>query len=64
MVWGEVLVGLLVFSRGLWGKWRFGRGVLVVSLWWIDGGSVVFRRVSFRSEKYANFFGFILGQRR
>jgi hypothetical protein len=35
---------------------------LVVRLWWIDGASVVFRRVFFRAEKYAIFFGFFFGR--
>ncbi|MBB5327434.1 hypothetical protein HDF14_001039 [Edaphobacter lichenicola] len=52
---------LLVFLRGVWGNWCFGCGVLVVSLWWIDGANVVIRRVFFWGENYANFFGFILG---
>jgi hypothetical protein len=41
------------------GKGSFGRGVLLVWLWWIAGGSVVFRRVFFGAERYASFFGFI-----
>jgi hypothetical protein len=37
------------------GRTGFGCGVLVVSLWWMDGANVVFRRVFFRGENYANF---------
>jgi hypothetical protein len=64
VVVGEVLVDLLAFLRGLWVNWCFGCGVLVVSLWWMDGVNVVSRRVFFRSENYANFLDLFWGQRR
>jgi hypothetical protein len=56
---GDGFAVLLVFLIGFQEKAGFGCGVLVVSLWWIAGGSVVFRCVFFGAERYANFFGFI-----
>ncbi len=38
-----------------------GRGFLMVKLWWIDGDSWCVDGRILRDEKYANFFGFILG---
>jgi hypothetical protein len=64
VVEGKVWVILLVFLRGVVGKTGFGCGVLVVSLWWIDGVSVVFRRVFLRAENYAILFDLFLGPRR
>jgi hypothetical protein len=40
------------------GKTGFGCGLLVVSLWWMDGASVVFRGVFLRVESYAIFLIF------
>jgi hypothetical protein len=57
---GEVLLILRVFLNGVVGKPGFGCGVLVVSLWWLDGGSVVFRRVFLRAENYATFLIYFL----
>jgi hypothetical protein len=62
VVAGDVLSGLLVFLKGVVGKMRFGCGVSVVSLWWVDGANVVFRRVFFRLENYANFSDLFLGR--
>ena len=62
MVVGEVLLDLLVFLKGVVGRMRFWVWCLVVSLWWIDGANMVFRRGFLRGRNYANFFGFILGR--
>ncbi|MBB5340842.1 hypothetical protein [Tunturiibacter gelidoferens] len=55
VVAGDGFAVLLVFLRGFWKKAGFGCGVLMVSLWWIAGGSVVFRRVFLGVERYASF---------
>jgi hypothetical protein len=59
VVAGDGFAVLLVFLMGVLGKTGFGCGVLVVSLWWIAGGSVVIRRVFLGAERYASFFNFL-----
>ena len=61
VVAGRFFADLLVFLVGVLEKAGVWCGVLLVSLWWIDGGSMVFRRVFLSAKKYANFFGFIFG---
>jgi hypothetical protein len=49
------LMFLLVFFEGFQQKAGFGCGVLVVSLWWVAGERVVFRRAFARVERCAIF---------